>query len=224
MSAVWRDHPHVRLAYTIGYQEHVKDVAYYDFVQRMSKDPRFEWMEARDSWSFPGPGGDLRPAAYFSNRVMRWKLYCGKPYEEMIADANRVGADGMYGMAIDFSPGYSTGSFYNEIPFPTDILPYVLTGFVFREATWNPTLTVEEMRDRTQKRFFGSEAPKHLGDDLWKLREIIRTKKGVEQVGEIEQHIQEAGSNAGPKTLEGLEVMTRAVNDIHKYLPRKNRN
>jgi hypothetical protein len=223
MSAVWRDHPHVRLAYTIGYQEHVKDVAYYDFVQRMSKDPRFEWMEARDSWSFPGPSGDLRPAAYFSNRVMRWKLYCGKPYEEMIADANRVGADGMYGMAIDFSPGYSTGSFYNEIPFPTDILPYVLTGFVFREATWNPTLTVEEMRDRTQKRFFGSEAPKHLGDDLWKLREIIRTKKGVEQVGEIEQHIQKAGSNAGPKTLEGLEVMTRAVNDIYKYLPRKNR-
>jgi hypothetical protein len=224
MSGIWRDHPHARLAYTIGYQEHAKDVVYYDRIQRMSKDPRFEWMEARNSWSFPGPGGELRPAASFSNQVMRWKLYCGKPYQEMIDDANRVGADGMYGMSIDFSPGYQTGSFYQQIPFPTDILPYALTGFVFREVTWDPTLTVEQMHDRTQKRFFGSEAPKYLADDLWKLREIIRSKRGIAQLGEIEQHIQEASANASPKTSEGLKLMTRAVDDIRKYLPQKKRS
>ena len=221
MSGIWRDHPDARLAYTIGYQEHAKDVAYYDQIQRLSKDPRFEWMEARKSWSFPGPGGELRPASYFSNRVMRWKLYSGLPYDEMIADANRVGTDGMYGMAIDFSPGYLSGSFYKDIPFPTEILPYVLTGFVFREATWNPALTVEEMRDRTQERFFGNEAPDYLSDDLWKLREIIRNKRGVNQLSEIERHIEEAKTSASPKTLEGLEIMTRAVTDIRTYLPKK---
>ena len=223
MSGIWRDHPDARLAYTIGYQEHAKDVAYYDQIQRLSKDPRFEWMEARKSWSFPGPGGELRPASYFSNRVMRWKLYSGLPYEEMIADANRVGTDGMYGMAIDFSPGYLSGSFYKDIPFPTEILPYALTGFVFREATWNPALTVEEMHDRTQERFFGKEAPRQLAEDLWTLREIIRTKKRVGQLGEIEQHIQQVSANASPKTSEGLKLMTRAVDDIHKYLPPKKR-
>lgn len=221
MSGIWRDHPDARLAYTIGYQEHAKDVAYYDQIQRLSKDPRFEWMEARKSWSFPGPGGELRPTSYFSNRVMRWKLYSGLPYDEMIADANRVGTDGMYGMAIDFSPGYLSGSFYKDIPFPTEILPYVLTGFVFREATWNPALTVEEMRDRTQERFFGNEAPDYLSGDVWKLREIIRSKRGVNQLGEIERHIEEAKTSASPKTLEGLEIMTRAVTDIRTYLPKK---
>lgn len=221
MNGIWRDHPDARLAYTIGYQEHAKDVAYYNQIQLLSKDPRFEWMEARKSWTFPGPGGELRPASYFSNRVMRWKLYSGLPYEEMIADANRVGTDGMYGMAIDFSPGYLSGSFYKDIPFPTEILPYALTGFVFRETTWNPALTVEEMHDRTQERFFGKEAPEYLSDDLWKLREIIRSKRGVNQLGEIERHIDEAKTSASPKTLEGLEIMRRAVNDIRTYLPPK---
>ena len=221
MDAVWHGHPRARLAYTIGYPEHAKDVAYYSLIQRMSKDPRIEWMEARDSWSFPGPGGKLHPAPFFSNRVIRWQLYCELPLEKMVADANRVGTDGMYGLAIDFSPGYATGSFYNDIPFPTDILPYALTGFVFREVTWNPALTLEQLHDRTHNRFFGNEAPKYLSDDLWTLREIIRSKKGVERVNEIEQHIREARTNAGPKTADGLELMTRAVNDIHKYLPRK---
>jgi hypothetical protein len=79
------------------------------------------------------------------------------------------------------------------------------------------------MHDRTQKRFFGKEAPKYLGDDLWKLREIIRTKRGVKQVGEIEKHINEARSKASPKTSEGLAIMTRAMNDIRIYLPQKRR-
>ena len=152
---------------------------------------------------------------------MRWKLYSGLPYAEMIADANRVGADGMYGMAIDFSPGYLSGSFYKDIPFPTDILPYALTGFVFREATWEPSLTVEQMHDRTQQRFFGKEAPKHLSDDLWKLREIIRSKRDVNQVNEIEQHVKAATPNASPKTKEGLALMQRAIDDIRVYLPPK---
>jgi len=221
MDGIWRDHPHARLAYTIGYQEHAKDVAYYDRIQQMSKDPRFEWMEARNSWQFPDVGGKLRPAAAVSNQVMRWQLYAGKRYDEMIADANRVGADGMYGMVFDFSPGYSSGSFYNEIPFPTDILPYVLTGLVFREVSWNPALTPEQLRDLTQKRFFGREAPRHLADDVWTLREVIRSKRRTEQLNDIEKHIELAKTHAGPKTSDGLALMTRAVNDIRAHLTKK---
>lgn len=218
MGRVWRDHPHAHLAYTIGYQEHAKDVAYYRLIRQLSKDPRFEWMEARNSWSFPGSDGQLQPASSFSNRVLRWKQYYNKPLEELIAEANRAQREGLYGMAIAFEPGYATGSFYKEVPFPTEILPYALTGFAFREATWEPTLTAEQMRERVQKRFFGADAPKTLGDDLWTLREIIRTRKGADQINAIEMHIKEARMNASPKTSEGLALMTRAVNDIHKYI------
>jgi len=221
MNAVWRDHPHARFAYTIGYPEHAKDVAYYNLIQQLSTDPRVEWMEARGSWTFPGPGGESRSASFFSNRVMRWQEYYKYPLDVVIAEANRIKKDGMYGMSIGFEPGFATGSFYNDIPFPMDILPYVLTGFIFREATWNPALTVEEMHVQTQKRFFGQSAPQVLDDDLWKLREIIRTRKGLDQLSTIEQHIAQAQSNASPKTAQGLTIMTRAVNDIHKYLDKK---
>ena len=129
----------------------------------------------------------------------------------------------MNGLVTCFSPGFDKGVFYKDVPIPTDALPHALTGFVYREATWNPDLTVDDMHDLAQRRFFGKEAPKNLSDDLWKLREIMRTKKGVEQVSEIEQHIQEAQSNAGPKTLEGLTIMTRAVDDIQKVLTKKKR-
>jgi hypothetical protein len=221
MNAVWRDHPQARLAYTIGYPEHVKDVAYYNLIQRMSKDPRFEWMEARKSWSFPGPNGEPQTPSFFSNQVMRWKEYHITSVEDMVAEANRIGKEGMYGMILSFSPGFTSGSFYKDIPFPTDILPYALTGFVFREATWNPDVTAEGMVDLTQQRFFGKDAPRHLAADLWKLREMIRTRKGLHELNSIEDHIKEARESAGPKTMQGLNLMTRAVDDLHRYSTKK---
>jgi hypothetical protein len=224
MSGIWRDHPNARFAYTIGYQEHAKDVAYYNLIQRLSADPRFEWMEARNSWSFPGPSGEARPAASFSKQVMRWKQHYNVPLEDLITDANRAGKEGLYGLIWSFEPGFATGSFYKDIiPFPTDLLPYALTAFVYREATWNPELSVVEMRDRVLQRFFGREAPAALSDDLWKLREIIRTGKNVKELGAIEQRIQAARTNAGPKTMEGLELMQRAIDDIRKHREKKNR-
>jgi hypothetical protein len=221
MSGIWRDHPHARFAYTIGYQEHKKDVAYYKLIKQLSTDPRFEWMEARNSWSFPGADGEALPAAKFSPHVMHWRQYYNAPLDALIADASRANKEGLYGLITSFEPGYATGSFYNDIPFPVDLLPYALTGFVFREATWNPELTTAEMRARIQQRFFGKEAPAVLGEDLWKLREIIRTHKNVNQVAEIEKHIQAARANETPKTREGLALMTRAIADIQMYLTKK---
>ena len=224
MSAVWRDHPQAHLAYTVGYQEHVKDVAYYSLIKRLSEDPRFEWMEARNSWSFPGPSGEVRPASFFSKKFMHWNQDANTTLETIIGNAKRAKGEGMCGLVTCFSPGFDKGVFYKDIPIPTDALPHALTGFVYREATWSPDLTVKEMHDLAQRRFFGKEAPKNLSDDLWKLREIMRTKKGIEQVAEIEEQIQKAHSNASPKTLEGLAIMTRAVNDIHKYQAKKKLN
>jgi hypothetical protein len=217
MSGIWRDHPNARFAYTIGYQEHVNDVAYYELIKQLSADPRFEWMEARDSWSFPGAGGEPRPAAAFSKRVMRWKQHYNRPLEDLISDANRAGKEGLYGLIWSFEPGFATGSFYKETPFPTHLLPYALTAFVYREATWNPELTVAQMRERVQQRFFGKEAPAELGEDVWKLRDIIRTGKNANELSTIEKRIQEARSNAGPKTTQGLELMQRAIDDIRKH-------
>jgi len=223
MDEIWKDHPHARLAYTIGYSPHTKDPAYYEVVRQMSADPRIEWMEARDSWEFPGPGGDPLPAAYFSPRVMRWEYDDLRPLEQVVRNTMRVASSGMYGYIMTFSPGFASGSFYHEIPFPTDLLPYVLTHFVYREATWLPARTIEEMKQRVQRRFFGKEAPATLRDDLWALREILREcarkKISVENrdaLGRIEKRVTQARQGASPKTLAGLDLMSRAIKDIRK--------
>jgi hypothetical protein len=237
MQAIWRDHPHARLAYTIGYEPHKQDPAYYEVIRQMS-DPRIEWMEARRSSSFPGPGGKPLPAAYFSRHLLSWRYHDLHPLEKLLEDIRLAGTEGWYGAISTFSPGFSTGSFYKDIPFPTDLLPYVLTHFLHREATWEPALSVEEARQRVQRRFFGREAPEQLGLDLWALREILRTSsrgtwgvtnklwqylgkakatpEAFDQADQIEKRVKQARATAGPKTLETLNLMTRAIDDLRK--------
>lgn len=223
MVEIWKDHPHARLAYTIGYSPHAKDPAYYEDVRQMSADPRIEWMEARDSWQFPGAGGEPLPAAFFSPRVMRWEYSDQRPLEQMVRSTMRVASSGMYGFIMTFSPGFSSGSFYHDVPYPVDLLPYVLTHFVFREATWSPCRTVAEMKTRVRHRFFGREAPASLADDLWALREILRECAGrkispesLAALGRIEENIARNRTAAGPKTRAGLDLMGRATQDIRK--------
>lgn len=221
MKEIWREHPHARLCYTIGYAEHKSDVRYYERIKKMSQDPRYEWMEARQSWTFPGPAGEPVPTADFSNQVMHWKQYYYKSIPELVTDAERAQKEKCYGLIVSFEPGYATGSFYTDIPFPTDILPYALTGFAYREVTWGNGITTDQMLELTQARFFGKDAPPGLSKDLWALRDIIRTKKGTDRLDAIEQRIKEASANASPKTTEGLKLMTRAVNDIRTNVKQK---
>jgi hypothetical protein len=178
-------------------------------------------MESRQSWTFPGSAGEPLPTADFSDHVMHWKQYYYKSIPELVTDAQRAQKERCYGLIVSFEPGYATGSFYTDIPFPTDILPYALTGFAYREVTWGTGITGDRMLELTQARFFGKDAPPHLSKDLWALRDIIRTQKGADKLGAVEQDIQHAQLNASPKTLEGLKVMRRAADDIRKYLPKK---
>lgn len=223
MAGIWQNHPHARISYTIGYDEHRKDPAYYRVIRQMN-DPRIEWMEARNSWTFPGPGGSDRPARTFSRQVMRWRQYYGQPLDNLMQDANRVASEGWYGLITAFEPGAGTGDFYRDIPYPTDIMPYVLTGFVWRETTWEPLLTREQMLDRVRQRFFGREADPKLAEDLWSLREIIRESAGGklspanrDKLASIEDHAAKARPSAGPKTAETLDLVNRAIADIRKH-------
>ena len=227
MAEIWRNHPHARVCYTIGYDEHRKDPAYYRVIREMN-DPRVEWMEARNSWSFPGPDGSDRPARTFSRQVMRWRQYYGQPLDNLVQDANRVGSEGWYGLITAFEPGAGTGDFYRDIPYPTDIMPYVLTGFVWREMTWEPLLTREQMLNRVRQRFFGREAEPRLAEDLWSLREILRESAGGKlspanraKLASIEDRAAKARASAGPKTAETLDLVNRAVADIRKHTKEK---
>ncbi|MFB3906560.1 MAG: hypothetical protein ACE15E_24225 [Acidobacteriota bacterium] len=238
MNHVWLKHPHARLAYTVGYGPHAKDPAYYEKIRKMN-DPRFEWMEARASWEMPGPEGAPWPAPYFSSRMMGWKYHDMRSLEDLVSDIRRMGKEGWYGAISTFSPGFNSGSFYRDIPFPTHLLPYVLTHFLYREMTWEPAITLEEARRRTQARFFGSDAPEYLSQDLWTLREMIRNvsrvwglgsdgrwgytgecsaKSGdLDRLDPIARRIEQARSSAGPKGLESLDLMYRAVCDIRAH-------
>ncbi len=221
MHEIWKDHPQARLAYTIGYSPHTKAPAYYQTVRLMSGDPRIEWMEARNSWEFPGPDGQPLPAAFFSPKVMRWEYNDRTPLEQLVTNTWRAATSGMHGFIMTFSPGFSSGSFYHDIPFPTELLPYVLTHFVHRETTWQAG-SIEEIRARVQRRFFGKEAPASCGQDLWALREILRESAGKKITPENRQllnaiagRVDQARSSASPKTRAGLALMDRAIRDIN---------
>ena len=223
MQEIWKDHPHARLAYTIGYSPHVNDPAYYEVVRHMSADPRVEWMEARNSWEFPDSRGKPLPAAYFSPRVMRWEYVEKRPLEKIVQNTMRVASSGMHGYIATFSPGFDSGSFYHDVPLPTDLMPYVLNYFVYREATWHPARTVEEMKQRVQRRFFGKEAPRTLRDDLWEVRKILKecagkkiSVKNRDAVDRMQKRIHDARPGASPKSNAGLDLMQRAIDDINK--------
>jgi hypothetical protein len=238
MRAIWQDHPHARVAYTIGYSPHTKDTAYYEVVRQMN-DPRIEWMEARNSWEMPGPQGRPLPAPCFSRQMMSWKYHEKRRLDEVVEYINRLATEGWYGYIANWAPGFDSGSPYMDVPHPTHLLPYVLNYFVYREMTWEPALTLQQMRQRSQQRFFGEEAAERLGTDLWELREVMReasagawelssgawgyrgckplTPAAKALLQRMEENIKEARAKASPKTSEGLDLMTRAINDIRKH-------
>ena len=221
--SIWQRHPHARFALTLGYDEHKSDPAFYEVVRQMS-DERFEWMEARNRWEFSGPCAKDLPACYFSKHVMRWQQWYNRSLEQLVADGNRAGAVGFYGLITSFEPGFASGSFYRDIPFPVHLLPFVLNAFAYREVTWQPSITLEELKEKVRLRFFGSGAPKNLADDFWALREMLRTCKkplapeDVKVIEQTERDIAAAEPSASPKMLAGIALMRRTIEDTRKHL------
>ncbi len=170
---VWRKHPHAHFCWNIGYAEHKDDVAYYRQMRLMS-DPRFEWLDCRYSWTLPGPGGERLPLVYFSKNSIHWGPFYSRPLDEMVAMCTRIAHDGLIGYVPAFEPGFATADYYGqEIPYATSRVPYVVTGAVYRELTWEPTLKAEQLQDRLRARFFGAEAPADMGKVLWGLRDWV---------------------------------------------------
>jgi hypothetical protein len=171
---VWQNHPQARFSWNIGYAEHKSDVAYYRAVREMN-DPRFEWLECRGSWDLPGPGGKRLPLAYFTRQAIHWDLLCDVPIRKLIDVSRRTANEGLFGYVAAFNPGFLTADYYGqELPYPVDRVPFNLTRFVYRELTWEPSLTQDQLFDRIRTRFFGDDpAGRELSVDLCDLHDWI---------------------------------------------------
>jgi hypothetical protein len=171
---VWQNHPHARFSWNIGYAEHKSDVAYYRAVREMN-DPRFEWLECRGSWNLPGPDGKRLPLAYFTRQAIHWDLLCDVPLGKVIDNCGRTANEGLAGYVAAFNPGFLTADYYGqEVPYPVDRVPFDVTRFVYRELTWEPSLSQDQLLDRIRARFFGDDpAGKELSIDLGDLHDWI---------------------------------------------------
>jgi hypothetical protein len=81
-----------------------------------------------------------------SRQMMSWKYHEKRRLDEIVEFINRLGKEGWYGYIANWSPGFDSGSPYKDVPHPTHLLPYVLNYFIYREMTWQPELTLEQMR------------------------------------------------------------------------------
>ncbi len=174
----WKRNDKLRFCWLIGYDEHKHDVEYYEQVRRMA-DPRFEWLDTRvgldpkGPWRLPGPGGEPHPLAFFGRQISHWDPFYKMPIDRVLNAARRSADEGLYGYVPAFEPGFGSASYYgDQIPLPVNILPYCLTGFVYREATWEPALTVDGLKARIHRRYFSPDAPRRFAEDMIFLQQF----------------------------------------------------
>jgi hypothetical protein len=173
---VWQKHPHARFSWNIGYAEHKSDIAYYRAIREMN-DPRFEWLECRGSWTLPaGPDGKRLPLASFTRQAIHWDLLCDVPLRNLVDVSRRTASEGLAGYVAAFNPGFLTADYYGQdVPYPLDLVPFNVTRFAYREMTWEPSLTPDELFARIHTRLFGDDDPagKELTADLWALHDWV---------------------------------------------------
>ena len=170
---VWKKYPNVRFCVNVGYKEHAEDVAFYQAIGNM-RDPRFEWLDCRWSWEYPATGGQKVPGSYISNNMTHWDPAYSRSLNEMAEVTKSIVKYGYNGYSPAFEPGFATADFYSkEIPYPTEIINYAVTGLAYREYTWDPIYASQNIKALIQKKFFGKEASSDLGQDLLDLREMV---------------------------------------------------
>ena len=174
----WKRNPKLKFSWVIGYAEHTEDVDYYDQIRHMN-DPRFEWVDTRvgldreGPWVLPGPSGTKRTFPFFNRKVIHWDQFYVRPLDHLVHWAKRISDEGLYGFTPAFEPGFGSSSYYaDQIPLPVNILPYCLTGFSFREVTWDPGITFDELKTRIRRRYFSPQAPERFVEDMIYLRQF----------------------------------------------------
>lgn len=214
----WRRNPKFRFCWLIGYAEHARDVRYYEQIRAMS-DPRFEWLDARvgldlkGPWRLPGPGAVPHPLSFFGPRISHFDSFYRMPVGDLLTAARRCADEGLFGYTPAFEPGFGTASYYyDQIPLPTDILPYCLTGFVYREVTWEPGLTPDELTGRIRRRYFSPDAPKRCADDMIFLRQFSIDNWEALSLFAKPRYWYD-GHKIDPLTLEGERRRIRAIPD-----------
>jgi len=178
---VWRRNPKAIIVSSIGYGvesqgAHTDDVLFYDGVRQLA-DPRLFWLVCRNNWDFPAAEGAAKPLRRFSPNMLQWTQYYRLSTAQLGTWIHRAHGAGCVGFVPALEPGFCSASWYSdEIPYPVDRIPYVVTRFAYREYCWDPDMTPEEFRRRLSRRFFGPGAPSHLAEDLLQLFDLIRVE------------------------------------------------
>jgi len=182
--AVWTRKPTAELVWCIGYSEggsHADDAGYYARLRELA-DPRRHWLVVRGNWELPDLDGRMHPLTHFAREMIHWTHYYEDPLDDLRGWIERSVHEGLLGYCPAFEPGFSSASFYSDdIPFPVNALPYVLTRFAYRTFTWEPHLgqaqgqPLLQFRERVRRKFFTPDAPPELTDDLLWLFDFIRT-------------------------------------------------
>jgi hypothetical protein len=178
---VWKRNPKAIFVSSIGYGvesqgAHTDDVQFYDGVRQLN-DPRLFWLVCRNNWDFPAAEGTARPLRWFSGNMLQWTQYYRLSTAELGKWIHRTRDAGCVGFLPALEPGFCSASWYSdEVPYPVDRIPYVVTRFAYREHCWEPDMTTEEFRRRLSRRFFGPGATARLADDLLQLFDLIRAE------------------------------------------------
>jgi hypothetical protein len=108
-----------------------------------------------------------------AHQISHWDPFYRHQIEHLIHWSNRIADEGLYGYVPAFEPGFGSGSYYwDQIPLPVNQLPYTLTGLTYRELTWDPSTTLDQLKERIHRRFFSANAPKELVEDMIYLQKF----------------------------------------------------
>ncbi|MBX7255721.1 MAG: hypothetical protein K1Y02_05130 [Candidatus Hydrogenedentes bacterium] len=176
----WAKNPNLSLVWLIEHLDkpgttfpHTNDPMYFERIREI-KDPRIQWMVVWEAFQLPGPRNEMKPVPFFSRNALHWD----KPYWpnlQNVLDHARIAAEqGYLGYSNAWEIGFASNDWYiNDVPYPVDAIPEVITALVFREACWEPGQTWDDMTGRVHRRFFTGEVPRSVAEDMLYLRQYI---------------------------------------------------
>ena len=178
MKKVWAKNPKYKLVWLIELvdkpeQAHADDPLYFERIREI-KDPRFEWMVVWEAFKLVGPRNERTPVPFFSRNMLHWDLPYWPNLQNVFEHARICTEQGYLGYSNAWTAGWNTNDWYNmDIPYPVDLIPDVITSLGFREACWEPAQTWEDFVGRVHRRFFSSEVPRSMAEEMLFLRQYV---------------------------------------------------